>query len=50
MGTGFAMVNGHASYVDLIEIPKGSLPPMSFTWANNVLPEPAVASSDATLH
>src|SRR5580692_8393602 len=39
MGTGFAMVNGHASYVDLIEIPKGSLPPMSFTWANNVLPD-----------
>ena len=39
MGTGFAMVNAKASYVDLIEIPKGSLPPMSFTWANNVLPE-----------
>jgi len=38
VGTGFAMVNGKASYVDLIEIPKGSLPPMSFTWANNVLP------------
>ena len=38
MGTGFAMVNGKASYVDLVEIPKGSLPPMSFTWANNVLP------------
>ena len=39
VGTGFAMVNGKASYVDLIEIPKGSLPPMSFTWANNVLPD-----------
>ncbi len=38
VGTGFAMVNGNASYVDLIEIPNGSLPPMSFTWANNVLP------------
>ncbi|HEY5093245.1 MAG TPA: hypothetical protein VII60_08260 [Acidimicrobiales bacterium] len=38
MGTGFAMVNGHASYVDLIELPKGALPPMTFTWANNVLP------------
>jgi hypothetical protein len=38
MGTGFAMVSGGASYVDLIEIPKGSPPPMSFTWANNVLP------------
>jgi len=38
MGTGFAMVGGGGSYVDLIEIPKGSLPPMSFTWTNNVLP------------
>ena len=38
MGTGFAMVSGGGSFVDLIEIPKGSLPPMSFTWANNVLP------------
>jgi hypothetical protein len=38
VGTGFAMVNGDASYVDLIEIPKGTPPPMSFTWANNVLP------------
>ena len=38
MGTGFAIVNGHASYVDLIEIPKGALPPMTFTWAKNVLP------------
>jgi hypothetical protein len=38
MGTGFAMVSGHASYVDLIELPKGTLPPMTFTWANNVLP------------
>ncbi|HEY5010613.1 MAG TPA: hypothetical protein VIH73_05605 [Acidimicrobiales bacterium] len=38
VGTGFAMVNGNASYADLIEIPKGTPPPMSFTWANNVLP------------
>jgi hypothetical protein len=38
MGTGFAMPNAHGSYVDLIEIPKGSPPPMSFTWADNVLP------------
>jgi hypothetical protein len=38
MGTGFAMVNGHGSYVDLIELPKGALPPMTYTWANNVLP------------
>jgi hypothetical protein len=38
MGTGFAMVNGDASYVDLIEIPKGTAPPMTYTWANDVLP------------
>jgi hypothetical protein len=38
VGTGFAMVNGGASYVDVIEIPKGTRPAMSFTWANNVLP------------
>jgi hypothetical protein len=38
VGTGFAMVNGKASYVDLIEIAKGSMPPMTFTWVNNVLP------------
>jgi hypothetical protein len=38
VGTGFAMVNGRASYTVLIEIPQGALPPMSFTWANNVLP------------
>lgn len=38
MGTGFAVVAGHASLVDLIELPKGALPPMSFTWAANVVP------------
>jgi hypothetical protein len=38
MGTGFAMVSGGASYVDLIEVPSGTPPAMSFTWANNVLP------------
>ncbi len=38
MGTGFAMVSGHASYADLIELPQGALPPMTFTWNNNVLP------------
>jgi hypothetical protein len=38
VGTGFAMVNGNASYVDLIEIPKGTPPAMSFTWASDVLP------------
>jgi hypothetical protein len=38
MGTGFAMVNGAASYVDLIEAPRGTLPPMAYTWASDVLP------------
>jgi hypothetical protein len=38
MGVGFAMVRGQASYVDLIEVPKGALPPMTFTWANDVVP------------
>lgn len=38
MGTGFAVVNGAASYVDLIEVPKGAAPAMTFTWATNVVP------------
>jgi len=38
MGTGFAVVAGHASLVDLIELPSGALPPMNFTWAANVVP------------
>jgi hypothetical protein len=38
MGTGFAMVGGNSSFVDLIETPKGSPPPMTFTWANDVQP------------
>ena len=29
---------GIGSYVDLIEAPRGSLPPVTFTWANDVLP------------
>jgi hypothetical protein len=33
MGTGFAQVNGSSSFVDLIELPKGSPPAMTFTWA-----------------
>lgn len=32
MGTGYAVVNGSSSFVDLIEVPSGSLPPMTFTW------------------
>jgi len=38
MGTGYAVVAGHASLVDLIELPKGGQPPMNFTWAANVVP------------
>jgi hypothetical protein len=38
MGTGYAVVNGQSSFVDLIELPKGAQPPMTFTWARDVLP------------
>ena len=38
MGTGFAVVAGHASLVDLIELPKSGQPAMYFTWAQNVAP------------
>lgn len=38
MGAGYAVVNGSSSFVDLIEMPKGALPPMTFTWAQNVVP------------
>lgn len=38
MGAGFAVVNGSSSFVDLIEIPRGKVPPMTFTWAQNVVP------------
>ena len=38
MGAGFALVNGAASYVDLIEAPRGPSPPMAFTWVDDVLP------------
>lgn len=36
VGTGFAIVNGSSSFVDLIEIPKGSPPAMTFTWAEEL--------------
>jgi hypothetical protein len=36
MGTGFAIVNGSSSFVDLIEIPKGAPPAMTFTWAEEL--------------
>ena len=38
VGVGFAVVNGHGSFADLIELPGSSLPPMTFTWARNVVP------------
>jgi hypothetical protein len=36
MGTGFAIVNGSSSFVDLIEIPKGAAPAMTFTWSEEL--------------
>jgi len=38
MGVGFAVVNGHSSFADLIELPKATPPPMTFTWSKNVVP------------
>ena len=38
MGTGFAMVHGMGSYVDLIEKPAGVAPAMYFTWSRDVRP------------
>jgi hypothetical protein len=38
MGTGFAITHGYASFADLIELPAGAPPPMTFTWSKNVLP------------
>jgi hypothetical protein len=51
MGTGFAITRGFSSYVDLVELPSGTPPPMTFSWARNVVPylgreaPPARASS-----
>ena len=36
MGTGYAVVNGSSSFVDLIELPKGAPPAMTFTWAQEL--------------
>jgi hypothetical protein len=36
MGTGFAVVKGSGSFVDLVEIPKGTPPAMTFTWAQEL--------------
>ncbi|HLK45217.1 MAG TPA: hypothetical protein VKT18_04480 [Acidimicrobiales bacterium] len=38
MGTGYAVTHGYASFVDLVELPKGRAPAMTFTWARNVKP------------
>lgn len=38
MGTGFAITRGAASFVDLIELPAGAPPAMTFTWAKDVRP------------
>jgi hypothetical protein len=36
MGTGFAVVDGSSSFVDLIEIPRGAPPAMTFTWSDEL--------------
>ena len=36
IGTGFAVVNGSGSFVDLVELPKGTPPAMTFTWAQEL--------------
>jgi hypothetical protein len=36
MGTGFAVVSGSGSFVDLVELPKGTPPAMTFTWAQEL--------------
>jgi hypothetical protein len=38
MGSGFASVSGHGSYTDLVELPRGAPPTMTFTWARDVAP------------
>ncbi len=36
MGTGYAVVKGQSSYVDLLEMPAGAPPTMTFTWASEL--------------
>ena len=45
MGTGYADVNGAGSYVDLVELPAGQPPTMTFTWASEL---PFFTSSTTT--
>jgi hypothetical protein len=36
MGTAFVVVDGQSSYVDLVELPGGRSPAMTFTWAHEL--------------
>jgi hypothetical protein len=36
MGTGYTQVNNTSSFVDLIELPNGTPPAMTFTWAQEL--------------
>ena len=38
MGTGFAVLGSTASFADLVELPHAGIPPMTFTWAHDVVP------------
>ncbi len=38
MGTGFAVLGGSGSFVDLVEQLAGAPPAMTFTWAQDVAP------------
>jgi hypothetical protein len=49
MGTGYSVVGGGASYVDLIEKPLGTLPATTFTWSANVVPYLTPTTAQATL-
>jgi hypothetical protein len=45
MGTGFSVRGGTGSYVDLLERPAHGAPAMTFTWARDVLPYLAQATT-----
>ncbi len=47
MGTGYAMLS-QASYVDLIELPAGAPPAMTFTWASESAYLPGASASTTT--
>lgn len=36
VGTGYAVVNGGSSYVDLVELPTGAAPATTFSWASEL--------------